>query len=203
VDSVIDLPDWTGVRAILSAPIDRGQARYARRLGRYSSIRGRSLTAYEQALERFAASRAGSWLFVHALNAIDRPLLAGTGGRVSVSAGAPVGLLESVGARTGRRRRTPLLYLADDDRLVLVASNGGRAEHPAWLHNLRRRPEVRFLSRERGWQAYRAREAAGADRDQCWKAATDLFAGYERYQRRAGGRTVPVVVLEPTATEPR
>jgi deazaflavin-dependent oxidoreductase (nitroreductase family) len=176
--------------------------RYARGLGRYSSIRGRSLTAYEQTVERFAASRAGSWLFLHALNAIDRPLLARTGGRISTGAGAPVGLLESFGARTGRRRRAPLLYLEDGDRLVLVASNGGRAEHPAWLHNLRRRPEVRFLSRERGWQRYRAHEAVGAERARCWDAATDLFAGYERYQRRTGARRIPVVVLEPIPDGP-
>jgi deazaflavin-dependent oxidoreductase (nitroreductase family) len=160
-------------------------------------MRGRSLTPYEQAVERFAASRPGGWLFLNVFDAIDRRLLARTRGRLSVGVGAPVGLLESTGARTGRRRRTPVLYLEDDGRLVIVASNVGGARHPAWLHNLRRHAEVRFLCREHGWRPYRAREVEGSERARCWALATDLFAGYERYQRRTGGRRIPVIVLEP------
>src|SRR4051812_4086889 len=118
--------------------------------GRESALRGRRLTVYEQVVERAAASRGGAWMFVHALSAVDRRLLPLTRGRISIALGAPVALLETVGARTRRVRRTPLLYLIDDDAVVLVASNGGSDRHPAWLHNVRARPAVRLLTREHG-----------------------------------------------------
>ena len=91
----------------------------------------------------------------------------------------------------------PLLYVFDGDAVVLVASNGGSPRDPAWLHNLRRDPNVRFLSRERGWRAYRARLLTGAERARGWELATDLYAGYSDYQSRTTGREIPVVVLEP------
>jgi deazaflavin-dependent oxidoreductase (nitroreductase family) len=164
---------------------------------RYSQAQGRRLTAYEQIVERMAASRVGAWTFLHVFNPVDQRLLPLTRGRVSVAVGAPVGLLESRGARTNRRRRTPLLYFLDDEAVVLVASNVGSPRNPAWLHNLRRDPDVRFLCRERGWRAYRARVLTGAERARAWERATDLYAGYSDYQGRAAGREIPVVVLEP------
>jgi deazaflavin-dependent oxidoreductase (nitroreductase family) len=165
--------------------------------GRYSILRGRRLTAYEQAVERVAASRAGAWAFQHVFSAVDRRLLPLTGGRVSLALGAPVALLETVGARTGRVRRTPVLYLVDDRDVVVVASNVGSDRHPAWLHNLRSQSSVRLLTREHGWRAYRARVATDGERSARWARAADLFAGYRRYQARAAPREIPVVVLEP------
>src|SRR3954454_24683630 len=111
-------------------------------MGRYSPGRGRSLTAYEQLIERAAATRAGGWLFVNVLCAVDRRVVALSRGRLSCAPRTPVGLLETTGARTGRRRRVPLLYLLEGDALVLVASNVGGARHPAWLHNLRAQPQA-------------------------------------------------------------
>lgn len=171
-------------------------------MGRYSTVRRRRLTGYEQMVERVASSRAGAWMFVHVLSPVDRRLLPLTGGRISLTHGAPVGILETVGARTGRRRLAPLLYLAEGETLVVVASNGGSARDPGWLHNVRVRPVVRFLSRERGWRAYRARVATGAERARRWALVTDFYAGYGVYQDRTGGREVDVVVLEPL-TAPR
>ena len=165
--------------------------------GRYSALRGRRLTAYEQAVERVAASRAGSWAFRHVFSAVDRRLLALTGGRLSLAVGAPVALLETVGVRTGRVRRTPVLYLEDDGEVVVVASNIGSRRHPAWLDNLRSESAVRLLTREHGWRACRARVASGAERSARWARAVDFFAGYRRYEARAAPREIPVVVLEP------
>jgi len=163
---------------------------------RYSALRGRRLTLYEQLVEYLVASRAGAWTFVHVFNAVDRRLLPLSGGCVSLALGAPVALLETTGARTGRVRQTPLLYLVDDEEIVLIASNGGSDRHPGWLHNVLACPSVRLLTREQGWRAYRARVATGADRARRWALITDLFAGYGRYQARAAGREIPVVVLE-------
>ncbi len=165
-------------------------------MGRYSATRGRRLTRYEDMVERVASSSAGGWAFVHLFSPVDRLLLPISRGRLSVAFGAPVGVLESRGARTGRRHRTPVLYQLMDVDLLLVASNVGRRRHPAWLHNVRAHPEVRFLTRERGWSAYRAREAIGAERTRLWLRATDFYAGYAAYQERTGQREIALVVLE-------
>jgi deazaflavin-dependent oxidoreductase (nitroreductase family) len=165
--------------------------------GRYSALRGRRLTAYEQTVERVATSAAGTWAFRHGLGAVDRRLLSLTRGHLSLAVGAPVALLETVGAHSGRVRRTPVLYLLDDEDVVVVASNTGRDRHPAWLHNLRSDSSVRLLTREHGWRAYTARVATGSERAARWARATDLFAGYRRYQARAAGREIAVVVLDP------
>jgi len=163
---------------------------------RYSATRGRRLTAYEATVERFVTTRPGAWAFVHLASPVDRRLVALTGARLSLAPRAPVGLLETTGARSGRPRHTALLYLADGPAVLLVASNGGRARHPAWLHNMRAEPVVRFLSREHGWRAYRARTARPTERERRWPDMLDLYTGYAAYQRRVT-RPIPLVILEP------
>jgi deazaflavin-dependent oxidoreductase (nitroreductase family) len=134
---------------------------------------------------------------VHVFSPIDRKLLPLTRGRTSIAVGAPVGVLETTGAQTGRRRRVPLLYVLDGDTVVLVASNIGREREPAWLHNVRAYDRVRFLSREHGWRDYRARIATDGERARRWALVTDLYEGYIDYQARAAGREIAVVVAEP------
>jgi deazaflavin-dependent oxidoreductase (nitroreductase family) len=163
---------------------------------RFSRTRGRRLTAYEATVERFVTTRPGAWAFVHLVSPVDRRLVALTGARLSLAPKAPVGMLETTGARSGRTRHTALLYLADGPAVLLVASNGGQARHPAWLHNLRAEPAVRFLSREHGWRAYRARVAEPAERAHHWPYMLDLYAGYAAYERRTE-RPIPLVILDP------
>ena len=160
-------------------------------------MRDRRLTAREAATERFAASRVGAWLFLHVFHRIDARLLPLTRGRLSVAVGAPVGMLETVGARTGALRRTPLLYAADGDRLVLIASNCGGPRHPGWYHNVLARPDVHFVARDGVRRAYRAGVAVGAERARLWRLAADVYDGYTTYQRRTPARRIPVVVLAP------
>lgn len=173
-------------------------------MARYSASRGRELTRYETAVERFASTRVGAWLFLHLINPIDRCLLPLSRGRLSLVVGAPVGLLQTVGVRTGLVRRTPLLYLREVHAVVVVASNGGSAHHPGWLHNVRANPDVWFLSAENGWRKYRARIETGAARAEHWARAVDLYAGYGKYQQRTQGREIPVVILEeaPRSNQP-
>lgn len=158
--------------------------------------RQRQLSRWDRALERVAASRPGGWFFVNVANRIDPPLLRLTRGRLSLAVGQPVLLLTTRGAKSGRVRRTPLLYATDGEDVVLIASNAGSVRHPAWYHNVRADPRVELqLPGRRG--AYVAREAAGAERERLWAKATDLYSGYDVYQRRAGAREIPVVVLSP------
>jgi deazaflavin-dependent oxidoreductase (nitroreductase family) len=147
-------------------------------------------------VERLAASRAGGWAFVHVFSPIDRRLLPLTRGRVSIAVNAPVGVLETTGARTGRRRRVPLLYTLDGEIVVLVASNIGQDKEPAWLRNVRAHHRIRFLSREHGWRDYRARVATHEERVRRWPLVTDVYAGYDAYQARTS-RQIAVVLAEP------
>lgn len=157
----------------------------------------RPMSRWERALEALVGTRAGGWFAIHVANPIDRRLLPLTRGRIGLFLGQPVGVLETLGAKSGQKRRTPLLYLADGERVVLVASKAGSAKHPAWYHNLKANPRVRFLRRGGREAEYVAREATGAERDELWARANDLYSGYETYQGRAGGRRIPVIVLEP------
>jgi deazaflavin-dependent oxidoreductase (nitroreductase family) len=179
----------------------RRQPKYGEPVTRYSPLRGRQLTRYETAVERFAASRTGAWLFLHVINPVDRRLLPLSRGRMSLAVGAPVGLLRTVGAKTGRVRRTPLLYRRDPDEILLIASNGGSRRDPAWLHNVKANPDVWFLTAEDGWRQYRARIQHGEARAQRWTRALDLYAGYQAYQQRAHEREIPVVALTRTGHE--
>jgi deazaflavin-dependent oxidoreductase (nitroreductase family) len=148
-------------------------------------------------MEAFVKTRVGGWLAVNVANPIDRRLLPMTGGKFGLFLGQPVGLLETIGARSGQMRQTPLLYLDDGDRVILVASKAGAAKHPAWFHNLSANPRVSFLRRGGRRGDYTAREAEGAERDELWARVNDLYAGYDTYQDRAGSRRIPVVVLDP------
>ncbi|WP_412544050.1 nitroreductase/quinone reductase family protein [Longispora sp. K20-0274] len=103
-------------------------------------------------------------------------------------------LLTTRGRRTGRLRRTALIYGRDGDDLVLVASNGGARKHPAWYLNLAADPAVRLqVGAERFAGA--ARTASGAERERLWRAMAERFPRYDTYQEVAG-REIPLVVVE-------
>src|SRR3712207_763035 len=79
----------------------------------------------------------------------------------------PFLLLDHVGAKSGERRTTALVYVPDGDDVVIVASKGGNPRHPAWLHNLRAHPDVTVrIGGER--RAVRAREAGPEERERLW-----------------------------------
>ncbi|GAC1321536.1 MAG: nitroreductase/quinone reductase family protein [Thermoleophilaceae bacterium] len=107
----------------------------------------------------------------------------------------PMLLLDHVGARSGARRTTPLVYIEDGDDLVIVASKGGHPKHPAWYHNLRANPDttVQVGSKRR---AVRARVATEEEYGRLWSKAVAAYAGYEGYRQRTD-RRIPLVVLEP------
>jgi deazaflavin-dependent oxidoreductase (nitroreductase family) len=109
---------------------------------------------------------------------------------------APVLLLDHVGARSGTKRTSPLLYLADGDDLVIVASKGGYPKNPAWYHNLVAHPDTAAqVGRER--RDVHARMATAAERERLWPRLVDLYPPYADYQARSKGREIPIVVLEP------
>lgn len=157
--------------------------------------RRRQLRWWELQLERFGASKAGGWFFVEIGNRVDPYLLKWTKGRFSLGVGQPVLLLRSKGAKSGVERETPLLFLEDGDRLVMLASKAGNPRHPAWYHNVKANPTVEILAPRGRSGRYVGHEADGEERARLWEEANDLYAGFDVYQGRAGSRRIPVMVF--------
>jgi deazaflavin-dependent oxidoreductase (nitroreductase family) len=160
------------------------------------TARRRKLSGIQRLGERFAQSKPGSWFYINVAMRVDRVLLPLSRGRVSISVGQQVGMLETVGAKSGELRKTPLLFIRDGAHVVLIASMGGAPRHPSWLHNIRANPRVRFLGPGGATGDFVAREAQGDERGRLWDEAVDYYAGYATYKIRAGKREIPIVVLE-------
>jgi deazaflavin-dependent oxidoreductase (nitroreductase family) len=156
-----------------------------------------SAPRWQRPFVRLLSSRAGSWYFLNVANPIDRWLIPATNGRLSTAPGMPVCVIETVGAKSGVRRRTPLLFARAGEDLVLIASSGGARKHPAWFHNVRKNPELKVWANRGRSGDYVARVARGEERERLWRIATDLYPGYDTYAVRAGAREIPVVVLSP------
>ncbi|MFM8813963.1 MAG: nitroreductase/quinone reductase family protein [Candidatus Limnocylindrus sp.] len=122
-----------------------------------------------------------------------------TNGRISPSLfWRPGIILETTGRKSGLRRRAVITYLPDDDRIVLVASNYGRAGNPSWYENLLADPHVRVIRRGQSLP-YVARVATGDERRSLLKRTDDVTYGvYAAYSRKTD-REIPVVVLTPAA----
>ena len=119
-----------------------------------------------------------------------------SGGRLGGTAyGAPILLLHHMGAKSGKKRTSPLLYMPDDDRMVIVASKGGYTKHPGWFHNLKAHPDTEVELPREGRVPVRARVAGEAERDALWPRVVHLYGGYEEYQRSTE-RKIPVVILD-------
>ena len=107
----------------------------------------------------------------------------------------PMLLLDHVGAKSGARRTSPLLYIKDGPDVVIVASKGGFHKHPAWFHNVGANPDTTVqIGSER--RAVRARVATPQERERLWPKAVAAYGDYARYQERTD-REIPLVILEP------
>ena len=156
----------------------------------------------QRALRWLAKGKFGGWMALNVANRLDPHLMRASRGLLKVPSGTPTVLLSHTGAKSGKERTTPLVYFTDNGNVVLIASQTGKPKHPSWFHNLKANPEVQLWSGGRGG-TYRAREAEGEERARLWKLATQLYPGYDDYQRRAdvAGRRIPVVVCEPRDSE--
>jgi deazaflavin-dependent oxidoreductase (nitroreductase family) len=148
------------------------------------------------ALSWTARQRPMTWFLVNVGNRIDPFLMRASGGRVRSTLNAPTLLLTHTGAKSGKKRTTPLAYFTDGDDVVLIASAGGAPRHPAWYGNVTANPEVELWTRGGGGR-YRADEAQGERRQRLWDRATGFYPGFAKYQQRASERLIPVVVCSP------
>ena len=113
--------------------------------------------------------------------------------------GRPVVIVTSVGAKSGKIRKTPLMRVEHDGSYAVVASRGGAPSHPVWYHNLVANPLVE-LQDGPAKQDYVAREVHGAERDLWWARANETWPDYASYQEKTD-RTIPVFVLTPVNAE--
>ena len=107
----------------------------------------------------------------------------------------PVLLLTTKGRKSHKQRTVPLLYLADGDNFVLVASNGGATKDPTWWLNLQANPEAQIQLR--GFKQHvRAEQGSAEEKRRLWPLLTAMYPGYKKYQEITN-RDIPVVILHP------
>ncbi len=108
--------------------------------------------------------------------------------------GAPLLLLHTTGAKSGKERVAPMMYLQDGERVLVFASKAGAPDNPDWYHNILAEPRV---SVEMGTESYdaRAEVVTGDERDRLFARQAQLYPGFAEYQEKTD-RVIPVVALE-------
>jgi F420H(2)-dependent quinone reductase len=120
-----------------------------------------------------------------------------TGGRFLPrwAEGMPVMSLTTTGRKSGKPRSTPVIYVEDGDRLVVMPSNAGSDAPPAWWLNLQANPEAEVqIAKER--RRVRARRATPEEAERLWPRMCESYSGFEAYQEFTD-REQPIVLLEP------
>ena len=108
--------------------------------------------------------------------------------------GSLVALLTTTGRKSGEKRTTPLIYGRRGDDVLVVASQGGAPEHPAWYLNIQEDPEVEVQIKDDVFKA-KARDATAEERPELWRTMAGYWPDYDDYQAKTD-REIPVVVLE-------
>jgi len=119
-----------------------------------------------------------------------------TNGRIGNLPGVPpLLLLDHVGAKSGKKRTTPLVYMPDGENMLIVASKGGYDKHPGWFHNLRAHPDTTVQIGSKRIPVH-ARVANAEESERLWPKAGEYNPDWERYRHRTA-REIPLVLLEP------
>ena len=158
---------------------------------------------YRALFIRLGRTRWFSWLSYRILVPIDRLVYTRTGGRFSLlhfgarrKPALQSLLLTTTGRKTGQPRTTPVLYLSQEGRsLVVVASNFGREHHPAWSYNLLADAEASVQVRDRSWDV-RARLASEEEQRGLWPRLLELYPTWEDYTERTD-RSFRAFFLDP------
>lgn len=130
-------------------------------------------------------SKAQTWIFKKTNGKLGNKFLKGT----------EVGILTTIGRKSGEPRDSPLLFLQEGSRIVLVASQGGRANHPMWYLNLKANPQITFQSKA-GTSTLTARDATEPERDEYWPKLDAMYPDFANY-RSYTDRKIPIVICDP------
>jgi len=155
---------------------------------------GRGDTKIAKAGQWFVGTSPGSWL-VRTMVPLDRWVLSKSNGRFTALGpfGSPLLLLTVTGAKSGLPRTTPLVYLLDGDRLLVVGSNFGQAHHPAWSTNLLANPDATVTIAGVRTPVH-AELLEGEERQRCWELFEEAARPYQVYGTRTD-RTIRVFAL--------
>jgi deazaflavin-dependent oxidoreductase (nitroreductase family) len=118
-----------------------------------------------------------------------------TGGRLMGKfQGLPICLVKMTGARSGKERTVPLMYVPYQDGVIIVASQGGAPKSPVWYQNLVKHPdiEVQYKSNK---MKLRARQVGDEEKARVWPTCVEHYPPFEDYQARTN-RNIPVFVCE-------
>ncbi len=151
--------------------------------------------AFARAYAALATTGLARFISRHVSWKLDPLLLRISGGRFATTLVFPTAVLETTGAKSGKRRRNAIIYFHDDDVVIVVASNAGSPRHPGWYHNLLANPEVTF-----GGIPMHATVVEDEDRCQrLWERADRVFPAFATYRRDAARtqRRIPLVQLAP------
>jgi len=119
-----------------------------------------------------------------------------TGGRLMGSfQGRPIMLVTMKGAKTGKQRTIPLMYVPYNDGVIVVGSQGGAPRSPVWVKNLQVNPDVVVQCLGKTLKL-RARQVGDAEKAQLWPICVQHYREYADYQARTD-RSIPVFVCEP------
>jgi len=153
------------------------------------------VTLYGRVVRALGRTRAFGWVGARVLHRLDLPFRDRRHSVSSLGTGFPLCYLTVRGRRSGEARTVPLLHVADGERVVVIASNWGRARHPDWAHNLDAADEATVTVAGKS-RVLRPRRAQPDEHERYWSQALDVWPGYDGYRRRAG-RELRVFVLEP------
>ncbi|WP_246224336.1 nitroreductase family deazaflavin-dependent oxidoreductase [Mycolicibacterium anyangense] len=171
-------------------------------LRRFSPYRGRRLRWDEALFERMAMTRVASYLGQRVGPRFDKAVIPRTNGRLSTMGLNKIGIVTTVGAKSGRLRRQPLALINDGRGLLAIGSNFGREKHPGWSSNLLAHPDC-TVELSGPPVRHRAELLAGAERDAAWATANDFYAGYENYRRNCAPRQIRIFRLQPSTDDRR
>ncbi|MEH3138233.1 MAG: nitroreductase family deazaflavin-dependent oxidoreductase [Mycolicibacterium neoaurum] len=130
-------------------------------------------------------SRANTWIFKKSGGKLGNKFLRG----------AEVGILTTTGRKSGEPRDSPLLFLQEGSRIVLVASQGGRATNPMWYLNIKANPNITFQTKKEKLDLV-AREATDAERDEYWPKLDAMYPDFANY-RSYTDRKIPILICDP------
>ena len=154
---------------------------------------------WQRIVGKLAATSLVGWFLRPNLNRLDRLVLRISRGRhtaATLLTGLPVIWLKTTGAHSGQERLTPVAGIYDGENYVLIASYLGSSRHPGWYYNIKSNPRLSISENGRTAE-FTARELSGDERERCWNLAVQSYSGFEKYERRARSRRIPVIMCSP------
>jgi deazaflavin-dependent oxidoreductase (nitroreductase family) len=144
----------------------------------------------------------GVYVLRYVFTPLDKLVLRLSGGRRSLLPRAVPGMvLTTTGRKTGKRHATPVLYLEDGGRYIVVASNYGNRKHPGWSYNLVAEPRASVQMGDRSFDVT-ARRATPEEFERYWPRLVRMWPGWKTY-RTMTDREFRMFVLEPTQSARR